>query len=93
MTDMAPRESKVLHEPNLTTIMMIEKAILESEDYPLKTKLWKRLPRKVQYQTYQRVLEYLEYSGKIAYNDNTILWIGVDNPKFRAMLESCIKVR
>ena len=57
MADMSSRVRKVLHEPNLATVMMVEKAILDAEEYPTKTKLWNSLPRKVQYQTFLRVLE------------------------------------
>jgi len=93
MFTMFSRVRKVLHEPTLSTIMMVEKTILDADDYMTKTELWNALPRKVQYQTYQRVLEYLENSGKIAYNDPVILWVGTENEKFKAMLESCVKVR
>jgi hypothetical protein len=55
----------VLHEPRLDTIMMVEKAILDAEDYPSRTKLWRGLPKKMQYQTFTRILDYLEASGKI----------------------------
>jgi hypothetical protein len=50
---------EVLHEPQLNTVLMVEKAILDAEDYPTRTELWKNLPRKVQYQTFKRILEYL----------------------------------
>jgi hypothetical protein len=50
--------SKVLHEPQLDTILMVEKTILDSDDYPTRMELWRRLPRKVQYQTFGRILDY-----------------------------------
>ena len=81
----------VLHEPKLDTIMMVEKAILEAEEYPKRMELWRSLPRKVQYQTFKRVLEYLEASGKIVFNDKRIIYTGVDNPKLRALLESSVR--
>lgn len=83
----------VLHEPRLDTIMMVEKAILESEDYPTRTELWRSLPRKIQYQTFKRILDYLEASGKIAFTNKKIIYTGVNNPKLRALLESSIRVR
>lgn len=93
MANMSSRARKGLHEPTLTTIMMVEKTILDSEEYLTRTELWNALPRGVQYQTFQRILEYLENSGKIAFNDTVILWIGTEDPKFKEMLESCVKVR
>jgi hypothetical protein len=82
----------VLHEPQLDTILMVEKAIIESEDHPIKTTLWRSLPRKIQYQTFKRILDYLEASGKIVYRDSKIVYTGVNNPKLQALVESSIKV-
>jgi len=83
----------VIHEPNLVTITMVEEAILNSEEYMTKTDLWNSLPRKIMWQTYNRVLQYLEASNKICYNDKTILWIGIDSDEFREMLASCRKTK
>lgn len=83
----------VLHEPQLNTVLMVEKAIIDAEDYPTRTELWKILPRKVQYQTFKRILEYLEASGKITFNNRKIIYTGVNNPKLRALMESSIRVR
>ncbi|OGD46760.1 hypothetical protein A3K69_06815 [Candidatus Bathyarchaeota archaeon RBG_16_57_9] len=84
---------KVLHEPQLDTILMIEKAIIDAEDYPTRMRLWRSLPRKVQYQTYKRVLDYLEASNKIVYDeDGAIVYTGVSNDKLRALVESAIKI-
>ncbi len=83
----------VLHEPRLDTIMMVEKAVLDAKDYPSRTKLWRSLPKKIQYQTFTRILDYLEASGKITYNDNTIVYVGASNEKLLALIESSVKVR
>jgi len=84
---------KVLHEPQLDTILMIEKAIIDAEDYPTRMQLWRSLPRNVQYQTYKRVLDYLEASSKIIYDeDGAIVYTGVSNDKLRALVESAIKI-
>lgn len=84
---------KVLHEPQLDTILMIEKAIIDAEDYPTKTQLWRSLPRKVQYQTFKRVLDYLEASNKIIYDeDGAIVYTGVNNDKLKALVNSAVKI-
>jgi S-adenosylmethionine:tRNA-ribosyltransferase-isomerase (queuine synthetase) len=72
---------------------MVEKVILDAEDYPTKMILWRSLPRKVQYQTFRRVLDYLEASGKIVFNSDTIIYVGADNEKLRALMESSVRVR
>lgn len=83
---------KVLHEPQLNTILMVENAIKEAETYPTKKELWQSLPRKIQYQTFKRILDYLESSNKIMYNERQIIWIFPDNPKLRELLESSVKL-
>jgi len=83
----------VLHEPNLGTILMVEKAIKDSGGYPTKKALWKSLPRKIQYQTFSRILEYLESSNKILQNGRTITWIAADNPKLKKLLDESVILR
>ena len=84
---------KVLHEPKLDTILMVEKAIKEAEEYPTRTELWRSLPRRVQYQTFKRILDYLEASNKIVFNGRRIVWVAADNPKLERLLESAVKIR
>lgn len=72
---------------------MVEKAIKDAEDYPTRMELWRSLPRKIQYQTFKRILEYLEASNKIVFNGKRIVWVATDNPKLKRLLESAVKVR
>ena len=82
----------VLHEPNMRTVSMVEKTLLDSKDYPTKTQLWRRLPKKIQYQTFERILEYLEAHHQIMYNSHTVVYIGVDTPKLRKLLASAVEL-
>jgi S-adenosylmethionine:tRNA-ribosyltransferase-isomerase (queuine synthetase) len=84
--------SKVLHEPQLDTILMVEKAILEAEEYPTRMQLWRSLPKKMQYQTFKRILDYLEASGKIAFNATKIIYTGVNNPKLEELIRTSVKI-
>jgi hypothetical protein len=83
----------LVHEPTLATILMIERAIHKADDYPTKAALWRALPRKVQYQTFSRVIDYLLSSNKIILNDHEIVWIFPDNPKLKTFLDSNVRVR
>ena len=86
-------KGKVLHEPTLATIMMVEQAILKAKNYPTKKALWKSLPRKVQYQTFNRIIEYLTNSNKIILNNSEIVWVFPDNPKLKKLLAGSVRVR
>ncbi len=82
---------KVLHEPRIPTVMTIERAILDHEDYPTRMELWNSLPKKTQYQTFQRALQYLEGHGIIAIDEEgKIFYTGANNKKLRALLESSV---
>jgi hypothetical protein len=79
---------KVIHEPNLKTILMVEDAIKSSGSYQTKKELWQSLPKKIQYQTLNRILQYLEGSNKIMFEGKRIVWIFPDNPKLKELLDS-----
>lgn len=83
---------KVLHEPRLDTLLMIETAIIEMHEDTTKTQLWKSLPKKMQYQTFKRAMDYLEASNKIVYNDGVIVYTGVDSEKLKALRDSAVKL-
>jgi hypothetical protein len=64
------------HSPTLESVRMVEKTIKRySQEYG-KYQLWKRLPRKMMYQTFQEIITYLEESGKIFIDkrDGIVMW-------------------
>lgn len=70
--------------PTLDTIKMVEQTLSKMSEYSSKNKLWRALPRQVQYPTFRAVLDYLEKSNKIMYDkDGSIIWIFADNPKLK----------
>jgi hypothetical protein len=72
---------------------MVEKAIIEAKDYPTRMQLWKSLPKKMQYQTFKRVLDFLEATEQITFDNAKILYTGANNPKLQALIESSILIR
>jgi hypothetical protein len=65
----------ILHYPTLDSILMVEEAI-QHMNYPKKTELWKALPKKMMYQTFCLIIDYLDASGKIMIdNDGRVVWI------------------
>ena len=55
----------VLHWPRLDTVLMVEEHIKENGGTS-KKELWRTLPKKVMYQTYCVIVDYLIASGRIA---------------------------
>lgn len=69
-------KSKILHSPTLQSVIMVEKTIEKYSQECGKYQLWKKLPKKVMYQTYLVILDYLQESGKIIIDkDGCIIWI------------------
>lgn len=67
---------RILHYPRLDTVLMVEKYIKKTSGMYTKTQLWRRLPKKVMYQTFSLILEYLIGSNKIAIDrEGKIGWI------------------
>lgn len=89
----AQQIQQVLHYPRLDTVLMVEDAIKNHQDYPTRTQLWRSLPKKVQYQTFQVILDYLQKSNKILVGkDGKIVWIFADNPKLKELLKNSVKL-
>ncbi|MFH1256570.1 MAG: hypothetical protein V1494_04730 [Candidatus Diapherotrites archaeon] len=81
----------VLHYPRLDTVLMIEDAIRNARDYPKRTKLWQKLPKKVMYQTYRIVIDYLIDSRKIMVTkDDKLVWVFADSPKARKLIDESV---
>jgi len=69
--------------PQLDTILMVEKFIQEHSAIYKKKALWEKLPKKMRYQTYNTIIEYLVYSNKVGIDrDKKIVWIGITKGKF-----------
>jgi hypothetical protein len=80
--------------PRLDTIEMVEKVIKKEKTFSSKNKLWRKLPKQVQYPTFKKILDYLESSNKIMYDkDEAIVWIFVDNPKLKKLQREATKLR
>jgi hypothetical protein len=72
--------NKIIHYPRLDSVLMVEKLIHNTSGTHTKKQLWDRLPKKMMYQTFSVIIDYLLYSGKIAVDsEGKIAWIW--NPK------------
>ena len=73
-------QASILHSPTLESVLMVEETIQKYSQECGKYQLWKKLPKKMMYQTFQVILDYLEQSGKIIIDkDGCIIW--TFNPK------------
>jgi len=82
----------ILHYPKLDSILMVEEAIQNSEDYPTRVGLWKSLPKQMQYQTFKLILNYLEKSNKIIFEGDRIIWIFANNKKLNELIRGAVSI-
>lgn len=81
----------VFSYPQLDTILMVEKFIEEHSAKYKKKALWENLPKKMKYQTFKVILDYLEYSHKIAFDkEKKIVWINY--PFNKKLVEQGVEV-
>ena len=74
--------------PTLGTIRMVEETLVQMSEYPTKNKLWRALPRQIQYPSFKEILKYLEESNKlITDKDGSLVWIFADTPKQKKLRE------
>ena len=67
--------------PTLQTVLMVEKFINENSGDFKKTELFHNLPKKVMWQTFQVIMEYLESVFKIVYDKEDYV-VYIWNPEF-----------
>jgi len=73
--------NNVARSPTLQTVLMVERFIEENSGEYKKTDLFKNLPKKVMWQTFQVIMEYLESVYKIVYDKEGYV-IYIWNPEF-----------
>lgn len=86
------QQLKILHYPNLKTVLEVEKVLQNADTVIPKNELKRRLPTQIMHQTLTLILKYLEDSGKIFIGEKGITWIQQDNPKLKQLLQKGVRV-
>ena len=65
-----------MHYPQLDTVLMVEEFIKENSGEHKKRSLWESLPKRMMYQTFCVIYDYLKDSHKIAVDrEGKVCWI------------------
>ena len=76
ITKMLTKDRTLLRFPRLDTILLVEDFIKEHDGEFRKKQLWQALPKKMMYQTFSIIIDYLLISGKISVDSKgKIGWI------------------
>jgi len=71
-----PKKYKPNYQPRLDTINMVEDFIKSHSGEYKRRALWEHLPKKMMYQNYKKIIDYLLESGKIILDrDGIVVWI------------------
>ncbi|MAE49951.1 hypothetical protein CMI48_03930 [Candidatus Pacearchaeota archaeon] len=69
-------KNQLARSPTLQTVLMVEHFIKENSGEFKKTEIFHNLPKKVMWQTFQVIMEYLEENLKVIYDqDGTAVYI------------------
>lgn len=72
------------HDPRLASIEMVEDILKKHHEFASKSALQRALPRTIQTQTFNRILNYLEKSNKIIFTkDRAVVWIFSSDVKLK----------
>ena len=70
------RENPNARFPRLDTVLFLEEFVKENDGEFKKKQLWNALPKKIMYQTFSLILDYLIVSGKVSVDsEGKIGWI------------------
>ena len=82
---MKKTKNYLTRSPTLNTVMMVEETAAKYSGECKKKELWQKLPKKVMWQTYSTVIDYLESINKIGWGkDKKIAYLW--NPKLGKIL-------
>ena len=82
---MKKRDYSEQRSPTLNTVLMVEETLKNAGEVVTIGKLKRMLPKQVMHQTLMAVIDYLEYSGKIAVHDDKVLWTFKPQSKLKKM--------
>ena len=85
-------KQKILHYPNLNTMLEVEK-VLKNADGPIsKEELKRRLPTKIMHQTLNIILSYMENRGLIFIGKKGITWTYNPSLKLQRAIEKGVEI-
>ena len=82
----------IKHSPTLNTVLMVEDVLKGAEKVITVAEIKRRLPKKVMHQTLIRILDYLQYSGKIIIGTKGILWVYTDRKELKKLIDKGLEV-
>ena len=84
---------QILHYPQLDTVLMVEEFIKNIDRNMTKKQIWMNLPKKMMYQTFCVIIDYLERSHKITSDrKGNIVWIFTDSKELQDLINKSVAI-
>jgi len=80
------------HSPTLNTVLMVEETIRKARGLIKVAQIKKALPKKVMHSTLLQILNYLQFSGKIAITTKGVVWIFAPREELDALIKRGIEL-
>ncbi len=84
---MVMQKQQIIHYPNLSTMLEVEKVLKDADEPLSKEEIKRRLPTKIMHQTLNLILAYMENRGLILSGPKGILWTYNPSPKLQKAIE------
>ncbi len=85
--------SNLFSYPRLDTILMVEEQIKNAKKDYKRKELWETLPKKMKYQTFKIIINYLLYSHKIGIDKKRyIIWLENNSSFLKKVLKKGVEV-
>ncbi len=85
-------DNDIKHSPTLNTVLMVEEVLKEAGEVMTIAELKRRLPRKVMHQTLTKILDYLQYSGKIVIGTKGVLWVYTESKELKEFIRKGLEI-
>ena len=80
------KKEKVGHSPTLDTVLMVEETLKDGELITI-ADLKRKLPKKVMHNTLLKILDYLQFSGKIIIGTKVVLWMFTERKELDELIK------
>lgn len=89
---MAAKTHKVLHYPNLKTVLMVEKILKDAKEPLSRYAIMKRAKNKIMRQTLNITIEYLEERGMVLDSEKGVVWTYTPPEKMKEFIRKSVEV-
>jgi hypothetical protein len=86
------QKREIIHYPNLSTVLEVEKVLREADEPMSREEIKRRLPAKIMHQTLNVILAYMKNRRLILIGERGITWTYNPSPKLQRAIERGVEI-